>query len=170
MRNNKCMGRRTLELLGKTWVWEWLIRNIQPQLTPLTVEMEREVLLAPPRNWNWRNLRSQIFFDEENTLSMGLAQQLGMMGRWDGLGPVEEERSPAQDNRKCILDLIGYITSPWWPSRGPQPTCSLPKASEAGNLSNVDPATPLPAFAQRVTIVLYQFIDNRSEYENVTTD
>ena len=46
----------------------------------------------------------------------------------------------------------------------------LPKASEAGNLSNVDPATPLPAFAQRVTIVLYQFIDNRSEYENVTTN
>ena len=45
-----------------------------------------------------------------------------------------------------------------------------PKASDAGNLSIVDPATPLPAFAQRVTIVLYQFIDNRSEYENVTTN
>ena len=56
---------------------------------------------------------SSFFCDEENTLSMGLAQQLGMMGRWGGLGPVEEERSPAKDNRKCILDLVGYITSPW---------------------------------------------------------
>ena len=30
--------------------------------------------------------------------------------------------------------------------------------------------TPLPDFTQRGTIVFYQFIDNRSEYENAKTN